>query len=51
VSVELSLKKDFGSIYTILEILIRGVVAQLVERMDGIHEVTGSIPVSSTKFH
>ena len=27
-----------------------GAVAQLVERMNGIHEVTGSIPVSSTKF-
>jgi hypothetical protein len=25
-----------------------GAVAQLVERMDGIHEATGSIPVSST---
>lgn len=25
-----------------------GAVAQLVERMDGIHEVTGSTPVSST---
>ncbi len=27
-----------------------GAVAQLVERMDGIHEVTGSIPVSSTNL-
>ena len=27
-----------------------GAVAQLVERMDGIHEVTGSIPVSSTSL-
>ena len=25
-----------------------GAVAQLVERVDGIHEVAGSIPVSST---
>ena len=25
-----------------------GAIAQLVERMDGIHEVTGSTPVSST---
>ena len=29
-------------------ILFVGAVAQLVERMDGIHEATGSIPVSST---
>ncbi len=27
-----------------------GAVAQLVERMDGIHEATGSIPVSSTSL-
>ena len=27
-----------------------GAIAQLVERMNGIHEVTGSNPVSSTKF-
>jgi hypothetical protein len=30
--------------------LFLGAVAQLVERMDGIHEVTGSIPVSSTSL-
>lgn len=27
-----------------------GAVAQLAERMDGIHEVTGSTPVSSTSL-
>ena len=27
-----------------------GAVAQLVERMNGIHEATGSIPVSSTSY-
>ena len=31
-------------------ILICGAVAQLVERMDGIHEATGSTPVSSTSL-
>ena len=34
----------------ILEILLFGVVAQLVERMVRNHEVTGSIPVSSTNL-
>ena len=29
---------------------LRGAIAQLVERMDGIHEVTGSNPVGSTIF-
>ena len=29
-------------------LLVCGAIAQLVERMDGIHEVTGSNPVSST---
>jgi hypothetical protein len=28
-----------------------GAIAQLVERMNGIHEATGSNPVSSTIFH
>lgn len=28
--------------------MIFGVIAQLVERMNGIHEATGSNPVSST---
>jgi hypothetical protein len=28
-----------------------GAIAQLVERMNGIHEATGSNPVSSTKFY
>ena len=28
---------------------LRGAVAQLGERMNGIHEVVGSIPISSTK--
>ena len=28
-----------------------GAVAQLGERVDGIHEVAGSIPVSSTKYN
>lgn len=27
-----------------------GVIAQKVERMNGIHKVTGSIPVNSTKI-
>jgi hypothetical protein len=30
-------------------VLPRGAVAQLGARVNGIHEVTGSIPVSSTK--
>jgi hypothetical protein len=34
--------------YNIFFLFSLGAVAQLVERMDGIHEVTGSIPVSST---
>jgi hypothetical protein len=28
-----------------------GAIAQLVERMNGIHEATGSNPVSSTMFY
>ena len=30
--------------------LKKGAIAQLVERMNGIHEATGSNPVSSTIF-
>lgn len=42
----------FSFLFDILIKLIKfsffGAVAQLVERMDGIHEATGSTPVSST---
>lgn len=30
--------------------MLCGAIAQLVERMNGIHEVTGSTPVSSTSL-
>jgi hypothetical protein len=39
----------FTTNYKILCILC-GAIAQLVERMDGIHEATGSNPVSSTRL-
>lgn len=35
---------------SIKDSIFYGAVAQLVECMDGIHEVTGSIPVSSTSL-
>jgi hypothetical protein len=40
----------FTANYKILYRIICGAIAQLVERMDGIHEATGSSPVSSTSF-
>ena len=38
-------------IFHIVEINRRGAVAQLGARVNGIHEVAGSIPASSTKPH
>lgn len=41
----------FNQLRKIAQLQIQGAIAQLVERMNGIHEATGSNPVSSTIFN
>ena len=41
----------FTPLCSIIVVVFRGELAQLVERLHGMQEVTGSNPVFSTKFH
>ena len=41
----------FLTVFQTVQITNRGAVAQLGARVNGIHEVAGSIPASSTKPH
>ena len=47
----LALIHNFLTIFHAVEITTCGAVAQLGARVNGIHEVAGSIPASSTKPH
>jgi hypothetical protein len=46
----LPIENGFNFPFSILHFALNGVVAQLGERMNGIHEVRGSIPLDSTNI-